>query len=32
MNIPINCPSCGHENNLNSKNAKETTPVICKKM
>lgn len=31
MNIPLNCPNCGHENNLNSNNAKETTSIVCKK-
>ena len=31
MNIPVNCPSCNQENNINSKKAKEITPIVCKK-
>ena len=31
MNIPLNCPNCGQENNVNAKKAKEITPVTCKK-
>jgi len=31
MNIPLNCPNCGHENNVNFKKVKIITPVTCKK-
>lgn len=31
MNIPLNCPHCGQENNVNSEKLKIITPVTCKK-
>lgn len=31
MNIPLNCPNCGQENNVEFKKVDKITAVTCKK-